>query len=79
MKTSFLEKPHYCPVHKKCWHTWAECTRNSVNGGDITMDETKHQQFQNNQPTGGGAPAQGSSQTSNPQFQGNGQGRRKWR
>ena len=32
------EKPHWCPVHKKCYHQWSECNRNAANGGDVTLD-----------------------------------------
>ena len=63
------EKPHYCPVHKKCWHQWSECTRNSANGGDITLENKQNTQQQTNPPFppnnlagqgGGSGGAQGS-------------------
>ena len=54
MKTKFnhciSDKPYYCPIHKKCFHQWSECTRNSVNGGDVTLEpKPQNNNFQGRQ------------------------------
>ena len=64
-------------MHKKCYHSWAECTRNSANGGDVTLDNQNHgnqQSRQNSTPNQGGGGFPNNSSGGQPnQTNGNGQ------